>query len=70
MSKNRLRTLPDEIGECTSLTDLHLSENNIVALPESIGMIFTKITVIKKVHKIFSISSRSFNAPKYSQTRL
>lgn len=37
LSKNRLKCLPDEIGDCYSLTDLHLSENYIINLPDTIG---------------------------------
>jgi Leucine-rich repeat (LRR) protein len=39
LSKNKLKNLPDEIGECVSLSDLYLSENQIYELPETIGMI-------------------------------
>ena len=37
LSKNRLKRLPNEIGECSALSDLYLSENQIFELPESIG---------------------------------
>jgi Leucine-rich repeat (LRR) protein len=37
LSKNKLKCLPNEIGDCSSLSDLYLSENQICELPESIG---------------------------------
>ena len=37
MSKNELRTLPSEIGQCSRLADLYLDENQIAYLPDAIG---------------------------------
>lgn len=34
---NKLKALPEEIGECTSLTELLLTGNQLVDLPEGIG---------------------------------
>lgn len=37
MSKNQLRSLPFEIGQCSLLADLYLDENQIGYLPDTIG---------------------------------
>jgi len=45
-SENKIEFLPDDISGCTALTDLHLSQNLLEELPDTIG------TVI--VEKIFN----------------
>ena len=45
LSKNRLKGLPDEIGECTAISDLYLSENHIFELPETIGIDIKEVLV-------------------------
>lgn len=37
LSRNQLRVVPDEIGECTQLQYLFLSRNDLRIIPESIG---------------------------------
>lgn len=36
-SKNSIETIAPEIENCVSLTDIHLSTNQLLYLPESIG---------------------------------
>ncbi len=58
LSKNKLKNLPDEIGECVSLSDLYLSENQIYELPETIGVINNfEITLILLFMLIGRLSS-------------
>jgi Leucine-rich repeat (LRR) protein len=38
LSKNKLKNLPYEIGECTALSDLYLSDHEISELPKTIGI--------------------------------
>jgi Leucine-rich repeat (LRR) protein len=38
---NKLETLPPEIESMKSLTDLYLSENELLELPENIGKLFS-----------------------------
>jgi Leucine-rich repeat (LRR) protein len=38
LRKNKLKNLPNEIGECTALSDLYLSDNEISELPKTIGI--------------------------------
>jgi len=37
LSKNELRSLPFELGQCNRLTDLYLDDNKISYLPDTIG---------------------------------
>lgn len=37
MYKNELRSLPEEIGECSNLVYLHVAENQLTHLPDSMG---------------------------------
>ena len=39
LSNNKLRSLPPELGESTSLTRLELSNNELSSLPPSLGML-------------------------------
>jgi Leucine-rich repeat (LRR) protein len=41
ISMNKLETLPPEIESMKSLTDLYLSENELLELPENIGKLFS-----------------------------
>jgi len=44
-SKNNIETIAPEIENCVSLTDIHLSTNQLLYLPESIGAaLFVLIT--------------------------
>jgi len=36
-SKNGIETIAPEIENCVSLTDIHLTTNHVLYLPESIG---------------------------------
>jgi len=38
-SKNNIETIAPEIENCVSLTDIHLSTNQLLYLPESIGAV-------------------------------
>ena len=37
LSKNELRSLPYELGQCSRLTDLYLDDNQISYLPDTLG---------------------------------
>lgn len=36
-SSNKLAKLPDMLGSCTSMVEMHLSRNGLIELPESFG---------------------------------
>jgi len=39
-SKNNIEAVAPEIENCVNLTDIHLSTNQLLYLPESIGLYF------------------------------
>ena len=39
-SENRIEWIADEVGECDSLTDLHLTTNLLTQLPENLCKLF------------------------------
>jgi len=43
-SKNNIESIAPEIENCVSLTDIHLSTNQLLYLPESIGISQTVIS--------------------------
>lgn len=41
-SENKIEFLPDDICGCTALTDLHLSQNLLEELPDTIGTVIVE----------------------------
>jgi Leucine-rich repeat (LRR) protein len=55
LTKNKLRYLPDEICECNKLTDLHLSENILLSIPDMIGNFILVSIIIWFIDKLIFI---------------